>query len=119
MSNSPLSIYVGNQIRNLRITKGFSQQHLAKILNISFQQIQKYEKGNNRVNSDALYQIASALGVSLEEFFPKNKNALENQAIINNQKSLKQLIKFFNLIKDDQLKLQIVRLTQKLSTITQ
>ncbi|WP_431768255.1 helix-turn-helix domain-containing protein [Rhizobium skierniewicense] len=63
---------VGSRIRSRRRTLGFSQGKLGEALGITFQQIQKYEKGTNRVGASRLQAIASVLGVPIEYFFGGN-----------------------------------------------
>lgn len=55
---------IGGRIRSLRVLAGMTQEKLAEILGITFQQVQKYEKGVNRVSGSRILAIASALGVS-------------------------------------------------------
>ena len=50
---NPIDVYVGSRIQKLRIAKGWSQSKLASLLGITFQQIQKYEKGLNRISESA------------------------------------------------------------------
>lgn len=64
-----VDIHVGNRIRLIRILRGFSQGRLAESLRVTFQQIQKYERGANRVGAGRLYEIAQALGVPVNFFF--------------------------------------------------
>jgi len=61
--------YVGQKIRARRIFLGLSQTEVADAIGITFQQIQKYEKGANRVGASRLQQISDALGVSPVYFF--------------------------------------------------
>lgn len=61
--------YVGKRIRLRRIALGFSQEKLGEMVGITFQQIQKYERGANRVGASRLYDIAGALDVPLDFFF--------------------------------------------------
>ena len=61
--------HVGALIRARRKAVGMSQSELADALNITFQQIQKYERGTNRVSSSKLYEIAQKLDVPLVTFF--------------------------------------------------
>ena len=61
--------HVGQQIRARRVMAGLSQTALGDALGVSFQQIQKYEKGSNRVGSSNLYAIAQALDVPIAAFF--------------------------------------------------
>ena len=60
---------MGNKLRQLRINLGMSQQELGEKLNVSFQQIQKYEKGVNRIDAGRLIQIAHALDCGVDEFY--------------------------------------------------
>jgi transcriptional regulator with XRE-family HTH domain len=61
--------YIGQQLRVRRLMMGISQERLAKELGVSFQQIQKYESGVNRISARALFYIAQILEVSVEYFF--------------------------------------------------
>ena len=61
--------HVGALIRARRKAMGMSQSELADALDITFQQIQKYERGTNRVSSSKLYEIAQKLDVPLATFF--------------------------------------------------
>jgi transcriptional regulator with XRE-family HTH domain len=61
---------VGRLLRAARLRKGFSQPRLGDALDLTFQQIQKYEKGKNRVSVSRLFQIASALNVSPRSLMP-------------------------------------------------
>ncbi len=60
---------MGNRLRAMRITLGISQQDLGARLGVSFQQVQKYEKGVNRIDAGRLIKIADVLGCSIEDFF--------------------------------------------------
>ena len=61
--------YVGERIRRRRVLLGFTQEQLGGVLEISYQQIQKYETGSNRVSAGRLYQIAQRLDVPIAYFF--------------------------------------------------
>jgi transcriptional regulator with XRE-family HTH domain len=61
--------HVGVRIRTQRIVRGFSQTELGKAVGITFQQVQKYEKGTNRVSASRLQQIANILEVTPDFFF--------------------------------------------------
>jgi transcriptional regulator with XRE-family HTH domain len=66
---NPIDIHVGSRIRLRRNMLGMSQEKLGENLGITFQQIQKYEKGTNRVGASRLQAIASILGVPVAFFF--------------------------------------------------
>src|SRR3978361_419422 len=61
--------YVGSRIRQRRLHMDVTQETLAKALGITFQQVQKYEKGANRVSSSRMQQIADALSCPVAYFF--------------------------------------------------
>lgn len=63
-----LDQYIGNQIKSMRVKRGVTQLELAKTLDITTQQIQKYESGKNRVSAANLFRIACHLGVSIYRF---------------------------------------------------
>ncbi|MGA0604763.1 helix-turn-helix domain-containing protein [Phenylobacterium sp. VNQ135] len=65
----PVDIAVGARIRLLRKLKGLSQQALAEAAGVTFQQIQKYERGANRVSASMLARIAKTLNVPVSEMF--------------------------------------------------
>jgi transcriptional regulator with XRE-family HTH domain len=65
----PIDCLVGNNVRILRLERGLSQSDLAGRLGITFQQIQKYEKGINRIGSGRLARLSQVLGVSVARFF--------------------------------------------------
>jgi transcriptional regulator with XRE-family HTH domain len=66
---NPIDIHVGSRIRLRRNMLGMSQEKLGENLGITFQQIQKYEKGTNRVGASRLQAIASIIGVPVAFFF--------------------------------------------------
>src|SRR5579859_5054512 len=65
----PIDIAVGARIRLLRKVRGMSQQALAEAAGVTFQQIQKYERGANRVSASMLSRIASTLRTPVSEMF--------------------------------------------------
>jgi transcriptional regulator with XRE-family HTH domain len=74
-----IDIYVGGRIRSLRNSKGLSQTALATNLGVTFQQVQKYEKGVNRVGAGRLSRIAALLDATVSEFYPPDANgSVEN-----------------------------------------
>ena len=65
----PVDLHVGQRIRTRRLIVGMTQEELAKQLGLTFQQVQKYEKGVNRVSSSRLFELSQILGVSPGFFF--------------------------------------------------
>jgi transcriptional regulator with XRE-family HTH domain len=66
---SEIDFYLGARVRGLRKARGVSQQALADELNLSFQQIQKYESGQNRISAAKLFMIALTFEVPIGYFF--------------------------------------------------
>ena len=66
---NPVDKYVGSRVRMRRIMLGMSQEKLGEALGLTFQQIQKYETGMNRISASRLWDISDALGVSINYFF--------------------------------------------------
>ncbi len=66
---NPVDLHVGARIRMRRKLLGVSQERLAEQLGLTFQQVQKYERGANRVSASKLYEIARALQTSVAYFF--------------------------------------------------
>jgi transcriptional regulator with XRE-family HTH domain len=65
----PIDVTVGKRIRLRRVQLGLSQTELGKKLGVTFQQVQKYENGANRVSCSRLYEISTALDVPINFFF--------------------------------------------------
>jgi len=74
----PVDIEVGHRIRIERLARGLSQTALANELGVTFQQVQKYEKGVNRVGAGRLTKIAEVLGIEVGTFF-SGKEMLEQE----------------------------------------
>ncbi len=66
---NPVDLHVGARIRLRRRMQGVSQEKLADALGLTFQQVQKYERGANRVSASKLYEIAAALRAPISYFF--------------------------------------------------
>lgn len=64
-----IDIHVGTRIRMRRQLINMSQERLGELLGITFQQVQKYEKGTNRISASRLYYSAKTLGVAIHFFF--------------------------------------------------
>ena len=71
---NPTDVYVGSRVRMRRKMLGLSQEKLGEKLGITFQQIQKYEKGTNRVGASRLQAMADAMEVPVSYFFPDSSS---------------------------------------------
>ena len=65
----PIDKHIGSKIRLRRLEIGWSQSKIGNGLGITFQQVQKYEKGTNRIAASRLYKLAEILGVPITFFF--------------------------------------------------
>jgi len=89
---NPLDLHVGSRVRLQRMLLGMSQEKLGEQLGLTFQQIQKYEKGINRIGASRLYELAKVLGVSVEFFYedapgttPTNKSQNSSSGLAERQ----------------------------------
>ncbi len=79
-SPNPVDVHVGKRIRLRRTLLGYSQQQLAMRLGLTFQQIQKYEKGYNRVGASRLWDISRVLRVPMDFFFEDMDKSIVDQS---------------------------------------
>jgi transcriptional regulator with XRE-family HTH domain len=75
---NPVDKYVGSRVRMRRIMLGMSQEKLGEALGLTFQQVQKYEKGTNRVGASRLAQISEILQVPVSFLFEGGPGAMPN-----------------------------------------
>ena len=73
--------FLGTRLRLFRQAANLSQETLALSIGITFQQVQKYEKGTNRISAARLYQLSRILNVRPDDFFDGYEAKLDNQAI--------------------------------------
>ena len=111
----PIDCEVGRRIKMQRRMLGFSQSQLGDFIGITFQQVQKYEKGMNRVSSSRLQQIANVLGVPVSFFFdgvesPTRQSAHQSPFDLASISGGVRLAKAFSKIKHQGLRKDIVEL---------
>ncbi len=76
---NPIDQHVGSRVRMRRILANLSQEKLGDALGITFQQVQKYEKGTNRIGASRMQNIAQVLGVPVSYFFENAPSALQGE----------------------------------------
>jgi transcriptional regulator with XRE-family HTH domain len=94
--------YVSLRIRQRRIMLGLTQQQMAELIGVTYQQAHKYETGINRISAGRLYQIARALGVDIGHFFEDMEPGgapARNQELMPQQRMLLELARNFAAIK--------------------
>lgn len=117
----PIDVHVGARIRAQRVLRGLTQSDLARLVGISFQSVQKYEQGENRVSASRLYEFAQVLGVTPQHFFdglerPKSGDALPDIAIPGESELRRRLLAVM-AVEDERLRHLIVELLHVLSEL--
>lgn len=120
MSAADIDVYVGTRMRRRREALGISQGRLGRHLGLTFSQIQKYEKGTNRIGAGRLYQIASFLGVAPSHFFEGLDSAdgqgrLEPAAGLSRD-DMQVLADAFNGIVDSDTRASVLALVRQLAS---
>jgi transcriptional regulator with XRE-family HTH domain len=123
----PIDKHVGSRLRMRRMMLGLSQTKLADALKLTFQQVQKYEKGMNRVSAGKLLQSAHILQVPVAFFFegapsvpgaPRTKGIAPRPAYVTDFLATREghaLIKAFMRIKPSELRRRIVDLVEEIA----
>ncbi|KQP61208.1 XRE family transcriptional regulator [Methylobacterium sp. Leaf399] len=107
---------VGLRITALRKARGLSQTALGTAVGVTFQQVQKYEKGQNRVGAGRLREIARLLEVPVTAFFEDEEGGSQNDAFgfLGTQGAI-ELLRAYALIEDDQLRRDVLALVRTAS----
>lgn len=79
----PTDVFVGERLRAARLSSGLSQTELGTAMKLSFQQVQKYERGTNRISASMLVRASKALGVPVADFFPDPDVALTSRESVD------------------------------------
>jgi transcriptional regulator with XRE-family HTH domain len=123
-TGNPIDRHVGARIRMLRMVRGVSQTDLGNAVGVSFQQLQKYEKGSNRVGASRLHQIADSLEVRPEFFFEEETKGgvrgAKDLAVIDDfilSRDGIALSRAFTKIADAKMRRRIVSLVEHLAEI--
>lgn len=126
-----IDVHVGNRLRSRRLVLGLSQEKLGERLGITFQQIQKYEKGTNRVSASKLQAAAQVLNVPIGYFFEDHEPVVPDGLVREVDEIGTFLLsrdgvtlnRAFTSIKSKQVRLSIITLTKALAnaedTVTQ
>ena len=120
----PVDIHVGQRVRARRKMLSMSQTELGKQLGVTFQQVQKYERGTNRIGSSRLFRVSNALDVPVAFFFegaetklPGYNAAAEgvDDATYEKQET-KELVEAYYKIADPRIRKKVVGLARLLSS---
>lgn len=116
----PIDVYVGDRIRTRRKMLNIAQRELGEELGVTFQQIQKYERGANRIGSARLYRMANYLDVAVSYFFEGVEAAIggpvdgESENIFELEET-KAIVNAYYGITDPKLRYQLQSLARILS----
>ncbi len=114
----PIDAAVGKNLQNIRVLRGVSQSDLGSQVGVTFQQIQKYEKGVNRVSASKLVEMADALDVAIADFFDgvaaKNKPADQKLDLGAVSIDAVKLVTAFEAIEDKGSRRHILQLVKAL-----
>ena len=99
---------IGEKVRSLRKHAGLTQEKLAELVEVSYQQIQKYEAGSTKLNTDKLQQVANALKVPASAFF--EEDTYEKSPLSDREK---KLVKAFRGLGDEDIQDCLVKLLVK------
>lgn len=118
---NPTDVHVGQRLRAARMLAGMSQERLGAEVGLSFQQIQKYEKGHNRIGASRMQQLAQALNIPPSYFFEQSNGHATPQisggaqpqdaAAISRRQSL-DLVRYFSSIPDESMRDALFKLVK-------
>jgi transcriptional regulator with XRE-family HTH domain len=114
---SAVDVAVGGNVRIWRMTKGLSQAQLANRLGVTFQQVQKYEIGANRIGTGRLVKVAAILGVPISALFEGTTGADPSRSVLAliSDKRAFRLAHAFAAIKDNTCRVSLANLVEKIA----
>ena len=107
--------WVGRAVASLRQQRGLSQMALAKALGLSFQQVQKYEGGQNRLSAGRLFEVATVLYCRIEDFFPQQETTAVPFPVAGLTSEGRQLVQNFVRIGDRGLRRSVAHIVETLA----
>ena len=125
---NPVDIYVGSRVRLRRTLLGLSQEKLGAALGLTFQQVQKYESGANRISASRLYEFGDVLSVPISYFFdglsedegdpvpvdkPEADALLQDFRSLVNKRETLEFIRAYYKIDDPALRKQLIALVKR------
>ncbi|GIX18131.1 MAG: hypothetical protein KatS3mg119_2317 [Rhodothalassiaceae bacterium] len=124
----PIDVHVGSRVRLRRTLLGMSQEKLGDALGLTFQQIQKYERGANRIGASRLYKIAKILNVPVSYFYEELPDEVEasNRGLSDiapepfevdqlNKRETLELVRAYYRVKDARVRKRIFELIKAIA----
>ena len=127
---NPIDVHVGRRLRLRRTLLGMSQERLGQLLGLTFQQIQKYERGVNRIGSSRLYELGQILDVPIAFFFDDMSDSEGAQDVLAqgaefafdeprepqfDKRETLELVRAYNRIADPAVRKRLFELTKALA----
>ena len=126
----PVDVHVGTRLRQRRTLLGMSQTALGDAVGLSFQQVQKYERGGNRMGSSRLFEFAKVLDVPVSHFFEemtsevatgkrkagRSKTKASDETDINTKRETLELVRAYYKIRNKGVRQQIRDMVQALAS---
>ncbi|WP_421878333.1 helix-turn-helix domain-containing protein [Pacificispira sp.] len=110
----PIDQHVGRRLREARLAKSWNQERLGQTVGISFQQVQKYEKGVNRIGASRLFEFATALTLPVSWFFEDLDVAEESEEEADLTRRATAAGRKLQEIKDPIIRNEVIRLIDAL-----
>ncbi len=125
---NPVDVHVGSRVRLRRTLLGMSQEKLGDAIGLTFQQVQKYERGANRVGASRLYDLARVLDVPVSYFFeelgeasssadPPDNSSESYQSNPMMKRETLELVRAYLRISDPQIKRRLFELAKALASL--
>lgn len=127
---NPADIHVGKRLRLRRTLLGLSQEKLGEAVGLTFQQVQKYERGTNRIGASRLYELSRVLGVSVNYFFEEmpedvaspetpagglEESAAEFTSGTGVKRETLELVRIYNNVQDPEMRRHILSLVRTIA----
>ena len=117
----PVDMLVGMRLRMFRNERGVSQSALANVLGLTFQQVQKYERGTNRISASKLFEISRFLGIRVADFYVDEQgndlgSADDIGASIPSKVDI-EIARALSRVADQRMKRKILHLIDSLSSV--
>ena len=123
----PIDVHIGKKLKMIRIMSGMSQNQIGELVGVTFQQIQKYEKGLNKISAGKLYELSQVFGKPISIFFndyipdreyynfecKKEQDQFVSDEVKN--KEIVSLIKAFNKISKSDTRKNVIALLRSLA----
>ncbi len=114
---------IGKRVRALRLQRGMTQVRLGELLNVTFQQVQKYENGANRISAGRLQRIADVFESPITFFYSGIGDTGKSQSHFNQPEfglfqsgDVIRLVRAYSRIKERSVRLELLRLTEALAS---